>query len=215
MAVVSSGAGQVWHDEILTDAQRQALLCLGPALQPAQAFLAGGVAMGLRFGHRRSEDLDWFTVADFDVDLMVEQAVAAGVTVHERRPGTVLGTCGGVAFSLIRWRYRADPPEAHPRCPVATLATATSMKMLALVNRGFRRDFLDLAAVLSSGLSLAQILARTEQDIPGLGAEGMLRALAYTADAEVQPAPAGTDAVDWERAKRCIAEAIADLVQPP
>ena len=33
-----------------------------------KCFLAGGTGLGLRLGHRKSMDLDWFTAKEFDPD---------------------------------------------------------------------------------------------------------------------------------------------------
>jgi len=52
-----------FHEEILTGGQRKALRRLGPQSTPAGFYLAGGTAIALHLGHRRSVDIDWFLAA--------------------------------------------------------------------------------------------------------------------------------------------------------
>ncbi len=50
-----------FHVEVLAPAQRRVLGRLGPVLTARGYYLAGGTALALHLGHRRSVDLDWFT----------------------------------------------------------------------------------------------------------------------------------------------------------
>ena len=52
------------HPEILTAAQLAVLDGLKPVLAGRDFYLAGGTALALRHGHRRSVDLDWFTTRE-------------------------------------------------------------------------------------------------------------------------------------------------------
>ena len=49
-----------WHPEILGRRQRRVLAEIGPLLTERGFYLAGGTAVALHLGHRRSVDLDWF-----------------------------------------------------------------------------------------------------------------------------------------------------------
>lgn len=49
------------HWEAINDAQRDALVRLGPLVTSRQIYLAGGTSVALQLGHRRSVDLDWFS----------------------------------------------------------------------------------------------------------------------------------------------------------
>jgi hypothetical protein len=49
-----------FYAEILTERQRKALRLLGPRTAPDGFYLAGGTAIALHLGHRRSVDFDWF-----------------------------------------------------------------------------------------------------------------------------------------------------------
>ncbi len=55
-----------WHPEILARRQARVLAQIGPMLSRRGFCLVGGTAVALHLGHRRSVDLDWFTLERFD-----------------------------------------------------------------------------------------------------------------------------------------------------
>lgn len=61
------------HVEVLPEEQRACLRTVGPAATALGFHLAGGTAVALHLGHRRSIDFDWFTgrfpVAAVDVPM--------------------------------------------------------------------------------------------------------------------------------------------------
>lgn len=192
-----------WHPEVLTPDQRRALDAMAEPLAVCGAALGGGLAVALRFGHRRSQDLDWFTPDGFDPQDVARRLAAIGAEVTHAEPGTVHATLMGVPLSLIRWRYRFAS-ETGMGVPVADQRTLHGMKALAAVNRGAKRDLIDLAEMLRTGTDLARLLEEAVQDVTGLTPDSILRALAYHADAERDPAPEGTDESDWEAAKELL-----------
>ncbi len=50
-----------FHPEVLTARQRRLLARIGPPVTREGFYLAGGTAIAILLGHRRSDDLDWFT----------------------------------------------------------------------------------------------------------------------------------------------------------
>jgi hypothetical protein len=96
--------------KVPSEPQRHALATLAGAL-PEDAYLAGGVAVAARFGHRTSHDLDIFTV-DSDPELLADALGShADVRVTSRSGGTVYLEVGGIPVSIIRHRY---PLVANP-----------------------------------------------------------------------------------------------------
>ncbi|MDQ3032182.1 MAG: hypothetical protein M3Y87_07190 [Myxococcota bacterium] len=84
----------------ISDAQRD----LSPLL-PADAYLAGDVAIAMRLGHRISHDLDIFTVSSDPEQLVQALASRADVLVTTRREGTVYLEIAMLPVSIIRHRY--------------------------------------------------------------------------------------------------------------
>jgi len=204
----------LWHPEVLSAAQAQALDRTRSVLTDSvHVFLAGGTGLALRFGHRRSRDLDWFTSEPFDhIAMAARLRTLPGATITHAEPGTIHGICDGIAISLIRYRYAVAPSDHCGQTPISALRTAAGMKLLALVNRGYKRDFIDIAAIISHGHDLATLMQWTVADIPGMTSESMLRALAWLDDAEQQPHPDGVDDKTWLTTKRLMEKVVRDCV---
>lgn len=196
------------HREILAPGQAQALAASAEVLAETGAVIAGGLALALRFGHRRSQDMDWFLPTHAAADqLPATLADLPEVQLVRAEPGTIHGDWAGTPFSIISYRYRLAY-ETIDGLPLADIRTSASMKLLAALNRGARRDLIDIAECLEHGADLMQLLEQAVADIPGLTIESLLRALSYYEDAEKDPDPEGLGANGWSQAKQRLAVAI-------
>lgn len=202
-----------WHREVLSADQHQALLISDQILRGTGCFIAGGTALALRFGHRRSRDIDWFTTTDMDyLGLAAAFARQPGVTVIHAEPGTIHAEIGPIPVSVIRYRYPADAPDHLDSIPLASVRTAVGMKLLAIVNRGYKRDFIDVAEIMRHGTPLDRMISWATADLPGMTAESILRSLAWRGDADLQPEPEGVSPADWLRALTEVDEAIRRVI---
>ncbi len=57
-------------------------------------YLVGGTCLSLRYGHRKSVDLDLFSPADFDVTEIVEAVNNSGLTFEASKVIPTLGAFG-------------------------------------------------------------------------------------------------------------------------
>jgi hypothetical protein len=96
-------------------------LCAHPAVRPFT--LAGGTSLALRFGHRLSLDLDFFTTEPFE-----NESLAAGLkrefAFDERRRGTtgITGYMSGVRVDFVRYAYAfIHPPDVVEDVRLASL----------------------------------------------------------------------------------------------
>ena len=140
------------HGEILPEKQRNCLRLVGPAADALGFHLAGGTAVALHLGHRQSIDFDWFCeqfperpeeLADAFRDRGVDVAISS-LARH-----TLHGTVGGVRVSFLMFRAPLlEPLVAWPTygCKLASLADLAAMKLLAVSQRGTKKDFIDVAA---------------------------------------------------------------------
>ena len=67
------------------------------------------------------------------------------------------------------------------------------------VNRGYKRDFIDVVAILRRGTPLSAMIAWALVDLPGMTAETILRSLAWRDDADLQPEPDGISLAEWHQ----------------
>lgn len=189
----------------LTSAQKGALETLAPRLR-GDFYLAGGVAVALRLGHRTSHDLDLFAIERDPTELEEPLSRLPEVRVVSRAPGTLHLEVGGVPVSLLRYRYALlEDVEEDPRVPVklASPADLVCMKLSAIAGRGARRDFWDLHELLAtSGTPLPRALELFSRKYPSTDLGHVVRALAYFGDADAEPMPAGLQAVTWAAIKK-------------
>lgn len=181
-------------------------------------FLAGGTGLGLRLGHRRSQDLDWFTPQDFEIcqledqlgrlsekPVKVEQHGAHTLRAYYRAGSEPLET----SFIMYR-QVRANPESlqiAGTEIPIADIEVMAAMKAAAVHDRGSKRDFIDIHAICGlPGWSVGRFIEHATKKLP-LQPEQMRLALTYFADAEKEPMPAGYS-VSWEKVKNDLTNAI-------
>ena len=86
--------------------------------------------------------------------------------------------------------------------PVASVEDLSCMKLSAIAGRGAAKDFWDLHAMLTArGESLAVALARFQKKYSAEDVGHVVRSLAYFADAEAGPMPAGLTNQHWQRVR--------------
>ena len=204
-----------FHEEILTGGQRKALRRLGP--KSTGFYLAGGTAIALHLGHRRSVDFDWFLAAPMAEPLrLAEEIREAGVPFVTRQVGrgTLYGTVHGVRVSFLEFRYRMLDdliPWPEYGCRLAGLRDLACMKLSAIAQRGSKKDFLDLHALGRHGFRLRDMLEwyRTKFEVDDIG--HVLYALAYFDVADAEPRPKMLWKTDWKEVKRTILSWVREL----
>lgn len=192
---------------ILDRAKRRVIRLQAGIVREGGFFLAGGTGLGLRIGHRLSDDLDWFTPNPFDVaDLMARLNALPEKPSALRKDGrhTLRAYYDSLETSFITY---AEVP-AHPemltierrKIPIADLGVLAAMKAAVLHDRGARRDFIDVHAILTlPDWSVARFIEHAARHLP-LRSEQVARSLTYFADADRDPMPRGCT-VSWRKVK--------------
>jgi predicted nucleotidyltransferase component of viral defense system len=181
--------------EAVSPEMRDLMRILGrlPFLQ--RFYLAGGTALALQIGHRRSIDLDFFSETD-EVDErsrgeILRALAALQVQVIENTGGNLLLLANGIRTGFFSYGY----PLVKSTRPVENIALASLediglMKCDALNTRGSRKDFYDLY-YLSRHISIEQLLEFSAEkyayyrDFPLMVLESMT--LFDAADRDIQP----------------------------
>ena len=177
---------------ILPPHQRAIWLALGAV--PPRFVLYGGTAIALRLGHRRSVDFDFMSHRPFTPEALVgeipflgeaerlqSQANTLTVSVTRGAP-VVLSFFGGISFG------RVGSPDRAPDNGIwiASLLDLAATKMAVIQQRAEAKDYLDLYAILRSGISLEDGLGAAQalyevQFNPAI----TLKALAYFEDGDL------------------------------
>lgn len=171
----------------------------------SQFYLAGGTAVALQLGHRVSQDLDFFTNMDFDEKTIVAELGKIGNTaIDVLKKETVFGIFNEVKISFFFYQY----PLISATAPwlginIAGIDDLGCMKLDAIQSRGTKRDFIDLWAILQSGLDLKKLFELFEKKYSGIqyNKTHLFRSLVYFEDAEKDEMPQMLIPVLWEEVK--------------
>ena len=191
------------HAEILTADQIAVLERVKPLRALRRFYLAGGTALGLRHGHRRSVDFDWFRPDAFSgrrLTTSLEDRFGA-IERLPSGPSTLYVRLYGVTASFFKLPYELlEPVEPTPwGFGLASDRDIAAMKLEAIAGRGARKDFVDLYLLCTKGLALEAIFDLFERKYGAGRIERYhrLRALAYFDDAEREPMPDMIAPIAW------------------
>jgi hypothetical protein len=205
------------HEEALSPETAAAFACLGRQPDLGAFYLAGGTGAALQLGHRLSFDLALFSERPWAWERVAPALSACGpVEVDRQEEGTFVGSVGGVRISLFHYPYVLldEPFPTRFGVPVAGLLDIGCMKIVAVAQRGSRKDFVDLYELGHAGIGVREILAALARKIPSveLNRVHVLRSLAFFEDAETEPDPIMLATYDWAAVREyCLRQADALL----
>ncbi|HAK94370.1 MAG TPA: hypothetical protein DCM87_05055 [Planctomycetes bacterium] len=177
-------------------ARRAFLQCTElPLFRRSHWYLAGGTALALQVGHRQSRDLDFFTPRPAFAELELERSLLAtgGWKTDLRERGTIYGTLSGAKVSFIAYPFFA-PSREKIACGNLTIIPPRDiavMKIVAVSQRGRKRDFVDLFWFCNNREPLDTLIPRVLAQYPARrhNLPHFLKSLTYFADAEGEPMP--------------------------
>lgn len=158
------------------------------SLMSDQAFrqfaLAGGTALSLLIGHRKSIDLDLFTAGEFNSSQLEKYLQEKYAFKGDLLSGSGLkGEVNGIKLDIIRHDY----PDVEPRIQedgirFYSLKDIAAMKLSAIADNGTRlKDFIDVA-YLSGYLSLQEMLTAFKTKYPQTNSYRAVKGLNYYDD---------------------------------
>jgi len=195
------------HWETVTPAMQELLEFIGQQSFSQRFYLAGGTALALQLGHRRSVDLDFFSETD-EVTPPTQTEVLTHLatlkpSVVEQAWGHFLLLVRQIQVGFFAYGY----PLLRQTKLVADLALADPldiglMKLDALISRAARKDFYDLYFITRT-ISLDDLLALGEQKFRharDFEVEAV-RSLAFFANADRDVTPNLIEQIPWETIK--------------
>jgi predicted nucleotidyltransferase component of viral defense system len=181
------------HTEALSPSQLAILEGLKLVAPVGGFYLAGGTALALRFGHRRSIDFDFFREDQFAERELIQSLDRQFGSVERLSSGeqTTYVRILGVTVSFFQLPYPLiEPADRTPwNFDLASIADIAAMKLEAVAGRGLRKDFVDLYWLCTREIALDDVFRFFERKYPIQRVERYhrLRALTYFDDAETQP----------------------------
>ncbi|MGH9846862.1 MAG: nucleotidyl transferase AbiEii/AbiGii toxin family protein [Blastocatellia bacterium] len=207
-----------FHPRILTARQQKLLKKLGGLAKAEGFYLAGGTALALQIGHRRSVDFDYFTRQNLEDPLLLASRVqTAGLPLEigSVSPGTLLGSISNVKVSFMAYRYpmlNDVVPWPQYDLVLAGLSDLAAMKLAAIAQRGAKKDFIDIAALMSKSFALAEMLRfyQTKYQIGNIA--HLLYSLVYFDDADQEKMPVMIARTTWPKIKKLISAQVNSYV---
>lgn len=185
-------------EEVLSPEAISVIELLSPHLDTF--YLAGGTGLALQLGHRRSDDLDFFSDGMFNTDSILAKISADKVFFTE--VGTVHCTLKDIRISFLYY----DLPLIQPAISwhgikVAHFKDIAAEKIKTISQRGSKKDFIDLYAILKLKCSVKEAcdLFKKRFKASDINFYHVLKSLIFFEDAEQEPSPImQLTGKDWE-----------------
>lgn len=220
MDITSQGL-MSWHYENLPRKTKKALDFLSTEkwIEKSEWYLAGGTALALYSGHRRSVDLDFFTIQrDFNEKKLLANFANNPnwkTTVEDR--STIYGELFGAKVSFIAYPFFVPAQEKFRHGAVKVLAPIdiAVMKITAISQRGRKRDFFDLYWCAHNLEPLEQTIKRLKKQYPSVANSyhHILKSLVYFEDAEKDPMPEINFRATWQEVKKYFNKEIVKITK--
>lgn len=207
------------HLDILTKSRRQFFEEI--SFTRAQGlYLAGGTALAFQIGHRASVDFDFYTNRHFKKGALVELFHAHlkewKFKVARNEDDTLeLNIMPDIHLSCFYYRYHLlESPRTIAGVLVAGLKDISAMKLVAISQRGTRRDFIDIYYLLQR-FTLREILRFTQEKYSHFDIYNGLRGLLYFKDADEDHAVGRAVVFDrvlaWNKVKKFIINSVHEF----
>ena len=198
-----------WRLDIIPLSTKKALDFLSGEkwLEKSDWYLAGGTALALQDGHRVSVDLDFFTQeSNFDTtELLNELSNTARWKTTIEKKNTIYGELLGAKVSFIAYPFFIPLQEQIQYGFISILQPIdiAVMKIIAISQRGRKRDFFDVYWCARNIESLEQTIRRLKKQYPAVAHDyhHILKSLVYFEDAESDPDPEIFFKANWKDVK--------------
>ena len=198
----------IWHTNILPKNTKKALDALSEQtwLKRSSWYLAGGTALALQTGNRQSVDLDFFLPdANFNVGILLKHFEGMDWTTDVLKEGTIYGKFFDAKVSFIAYPFfvSQQSPVWYGAVRVIQPKDIAVMKVIAISQRGRKRDFYDLYWCAKNIEPLQQTLSRLESQYPTVTHDyhHIIKSMAYFEDAETDPMPKIMFRASWKEVK--------------
>ncbi len=199
-----------WHFKTLPPNTKKALdfLSLQNWLKESHWYLAGGTALALSAGHRKSVDLDFFNESpEFDLGEFLSNFKGNDKwKPYINKKNTIYGELFDAKVSFIAYPFFVPKQEYLQYGTIRVLAPKdiSVMKIIAISQRGRKRDFFDLYWCVHNIEPLENIIKCLKEQYPSVAHNyhHILKALVYFEDADIDPEPEIYFKATWKEVKK-------------
>jgi predicted nucleotidyltransferase component of viral defense system len=173
--------------------------------------LAGGTSLALRFGHRQSVDLDFFTERGFEPLIWADAIGVGPESITGMAAGTLQVMLDGVKVEFLKHAYpKLAGDDLIQGIRMWSLRDVAAMKLNAVSNRGSKKDFYDLAMLLDH-FPLDTLIRYYQEKYRPASLMMVIRSLAWFDDADAEPDPISLHNDTWPAVMDKISSAIRAL----
>ena len=198
-----------WHYETLPSQTKKALDFLSGEkwMKKSKWYLAGGTALALQVGHRKSFDLDFFTEEkNFNEKRLISNfADNKDWKTEVEEKNTIYGQLLKSKISFIAYPFFVPKQEPlwHDSVRVLNKIDIAVMKITAISQRGMKRDFFDLYWCAKNLEPLEETIKKLPAQYPSVAHNyhHILKAMVYFEDAESDPEPEIFFKASWQEVK--------------
>jgi len=191
-----TGGGLIMDLGILSQKQNEVLERLKKSvisnkLFPNLFYLAGGTGLALMLAHRKSDDFDFFSKEKFSTEKLLEIIIESfgedKVILSEIKDDTLIIFLTNIQVAFFQYNYPLLKPLIKKNSlNIASIEDISAMKVIAIIQRGTKKDFIDLWAIIrQTEYSLKDIFSFCKEKYDSAFSESIaLKALTYFQDAE-------------------------------
>ena len=189
----------------LPDDTQNSLAILGKSKILDSAYLAGGSSLDLQLGHRRSLDFDFFSKKEFDVKEIKKKLNKVGKYEKETEtPKTMVGKFNNIKFSYFYYPYPLiKTTTKFLDINLASKEDIAAMKLVAITDRGTKKDFIDLYFLANRCFSFEEMFEFYNEKYKLLSSNlfTLIKSLQFYYDADNKEMPEMIEKVNWEKVK--------------
>jgi len=170
----------------------------------ADFYLSGGTALSLQLGHRKSEDLDFFSKKTFNPELLQSKLVYLGkLNQTEIAEGSLNTYIDGVQMQFLEYPYQLlENTVDFGGIKLSSMLDIACTKLITVSSRGSKKDFVDLYFIFEK-FGLDVLFRALEKKYEGIdyNIAHILKSLVYFEVAEDEPMPRMQRRVEWSEVK--------------
>jgi predicted nucleotidyltransferase component of viral defense system len=179
--------------------------------------LVGGTALSLRYGHRHSEDLDFFSNERFDRQLIIEELIKiySNQFIHQETgfKKSLFCSIKDVKVDVVYYPHPLIRPLINEDDIIFySDEDIAAMKIQAILGRGKKKDFWDLALLLEKH-GLGNIIDWHTEKFPNqMLLISIPQTITYFDDANLSQDPICLLGLSWEDIKNKIRSAVREYL---
>ncbi len=169
--------------------------------------LVGGTSLALRWGHRKSIDIDLFGKIDLNDNNFLKNLSSLGdVTILKSSKNIKIIAINGIKVDFVNYKYKWIKKNTIINdIRFASIEDIAAMKINAITGRGTKKDFIDVYFLLKK-YSPEQLIKYYQKKYTDGNIFLVKKSLLYFFDAETNEMPEMFYDIDWETIKKTISK---------